>query len=254
MFNMSMGSASVKSTFESALANMKGREKQVRLAAAKAITFTIERVQTEEVREMQRIFDRPTPFTLNSIRKTTASPSNLQARVFLKDDGVRGHRHYLYPQIEGGTREQKFYETVFTMIGVKAGEMQRQDVYIVPGSGAKLDQYGNMSRGQIRQILSALGKAQRTAGYSANRTAASARRKGKRLVEYFIGRPGGGRLPFGVYMRTKFAFGSAIKPVLIFVKQPQYQKRFDFYGVAERTVIKEFPALFSKELRRIGAP
>ena len=81
------------------------------------------------------------------------------------------------------------------------------------------------------------------------------RRKGTRArrgFEYFVAQPGSrvgrgswknGRrqnLQPGVYRRTAFGFGSAIEPILIFVRRVAYKPRFDFYGVARRTVDREF--------------
>ena len=242
-----MISMSLKSNIGDALRELKVMRANIPLAMAKAINLTANAVHAAEKQEISRVFDRPTPFTLNSLKVIGATPARLTARVWFKDK--RGHPHYLVPQVYGGERQQKFFETVFTMIGLKAGEMTKEDIYIVPGSAARLDAYGNMSRGQIRQILSALGKAERTRGYSANRTAASARRKGRKLTQYFVGRPGGGKLPFGVWQRFGFAMGSAIKPVLIFIKKPKYKKRFDFYVIANRVASREYPLHLDRTLR-----
>lgn len=46
-------------------------------AAAKALTFTAERVQLAEKAEMARVFDRPTRWTLNSIYKRSATATRL---------------------------------------------------------------------------------------------------------------------------------------------------------------------------------
>ena len=50
----------------------------------------------------------------------------------------------------------------------------------------------------------------------------------------------------GVYKRVVTGFGSSLKPVLMFVKQANYKKRLDFFGVVEKTVAKEFTAEFDK--------
>jgi hypothetical protein len=77
----------------------------------------------------------------------------------------------------------------------------------------------------------------------ANRTKTSAKRKGRRLVEYFVGRPGGGRLPLGVWQRAASALAGTkrIRPVAIFVEAPVYKVRFKFYEVAERVAHERFP-------------
>jgi hypothetical protein len=203
-------------------------------------------VKDIEVAEMKRVFDRPTRYTLNSLFVKRAQADDLSARVFLKEQP--GHPHYLRPEIFGGPRLPKIFEQALRARGWLPSGM-----FAVPGSAAKLDAYGNMSRGQITQILSALGAAERMSGYSANRTPNSIkRRRGKKLPQYFVGRPGGGKLPLGVWQVFKFhgqLAGSAVKPILIFVRQPQYNARFNFYTVADRTADKAFAYFFEQELR-----
>jgi hypothetical protein len=233
------------------VAGIKEFDRAHALAQAKALTFTAEAVRKAERAEMLRVLDRPTPYTLNSLYLKSARPDTLTARVWIKGADGAGF-HYLKPQVFGGDRQQKLFESVFATIGIKAGRMTKNDFWIVPGSAARLDRYGNISRGQIRQLLSALGKAERTGGYSANRTKASAKRKGVALTQYFIGAPGGGKLPFGVWQRFGFASGSAVKPVLIFVKRPRYKARWNFETVARDTVDREWPAIYQRELKRVG--
>jgi hypothetical protein len=120
-------------------------------------------------------------------------------------------------------------------------------MFVVPGAAAQLDQYGNIKASLIEQILSALGAAEITAGYQANRTALSRKRKGAKLAEFFVGRPGGA--PLGVYRRYAFAHGSAVKPVLIFVRQPVYPARYHFQEIAAQVVREEFPLQFSDSYR-----
>ena len=62
---------------------------------------------------------------------------------------------------------------------------------------------------------------------------------------YFVGRPGD-RLPLGIYQRTRFAAGSAVRPVLIFVRSTVYQPTLDFEYVVEQTVKREFSGQFAK--------
>ncbi len=70
-----------------------------------------------------------------------------------------------------------------------------QGWYSVPGAGAQIDRYGNISSGQIRQILSWFGAAERSAGSTQNMTAdgRAKRRKGTKKnvgYEYFCVMPG----------------------------------------------------------------
>lgn len=236
MFTMNVGSnvSEALRKFRSATAN-------VPLATAKALTFTAQDVQTEERKEMGRVFDRPTPFTINSLYLKGANPSTLTARVWFKD--LRFKAHYLLPQVEGGDRPLKRFEQMLQRIGALPVGM-----YAVPGERAKLDAYGNINRGQLVQILSALQALPET-GYLANRSVASRARRAKSkrphaLVDYFVGRPKPST-PAGVWERVG---KTGLRPVLIFVKRPQYRKRFNFYGIAGDVSKRMFTIHFQRAL------
>ncbi|MFA5941374.1 MAG: hypothetical protein WC809_18635 [Sinimarinibacterium sp.] len=244
-----MFSISAKSNFGAGIRALKSQEKQVRFGSARALTAVAVLIKAAEKHEMSDVFDRPTPFTLNSLFLRAATPGNQMAQVWLKDDdsGNKYAGNYLLPQIEGGNRLPKRFERALQAVGVlPAGFVA------VPGSAAKLDAYGNMDRGQIVQILSYF-RAFKTEGFTANITdkkkAKLARgTKKKQGYAYFAGRPGDGKLPLGIWQRIHFARGSALKPLLIFVDGTLYEKRFDFYYVAERTFEKEWPGALTREV------
>jgi hypothetical protein len=202
---------------------------------------------------MVDVFDRPTPYTLNSLYVQPATKQTQTAKVWLKEEGgKRGTpaAAYLSPDIQGGERTLKPFELALRTAGVLPSNM-----FAVPGSGATIDAYGNMSRGQIVAILSYF-RAFPEAGYTANITdkkRASLKRGSKKRLgfEYFVGRPGDGKLPLGVWQRTRFASGTAIKPILIFVDATLYHAIYDFAFVAETTVDREFPSQFRDAL--VGA-
>lgn len=231
----------VRSNIAEVLRRVDERKKSIPVATANALNSTAFKVKDMNVVEMKRVFDRPTRFTLNSLYVYRATVANLTARVFLKENNPG--KHYLRPEIFGGRRLPKPFEEALRTKGFLPAGM-----FAVPGSAAQLDAFGNMSRGQIVKILSALGAAERTAGYSANRTQRSIRRRRKQLGQYFVGKPGG-RLPLGVWQSFRFASGSAVKPILIFVSEPHYKQRYNFAGVSASTASKAFPYFFEQELR-----
>ena len=212
---------------------------QIPFATAKALTKTAQAAQAAVKQEMASVFDRPTPFTLNSTFIKTATKTKLEAEVYLKDEGNKGGgsaRVRLEPQLVGGPRAFKRMEGALRHAGLLGNSEQA-----VPGAAADLDAYGNMSRGQIVQIL-AYFKAFPEAGYKANTTQAKKDKmakgtKTKQGVRYFLKRDGRGR---GIYKATATGFGSAIQPVLMFVRKAQYKRRLDMPGVVNRTVAREF--------------
>lgn len=230
------------------------QRKHVPFATALALTRTADKVITAEYAEMRRVFDRPTPFTLNSLRKIPATKTKLVAYVFPKDLGqYRKHYeeldHYLYPQIMGGPRSLLGFEKYLR----RAGKLPF-GMFVVPGERAELDKYGNFKRSQWVKILSAVGAAEHSAGYDANRTVRSVRtrgiatkkRKGK-LIEYFVGRPKPGK-PLGVWQRVGPLGRTALRPILIFTRAPHYRRRFLYQEVGNRVTAAEFPGEFRRSL------
>ena len=233
-----------KALMGDALKALRDFESQVPFATAMALTNTIKDVKEAQVQEMRRAFQTPTPYTLGSLYLRPATKARLEAMTWLKDSG---RPHYLLPQIEGGGRPLKRFEQRLVMTG-----LMRHDQRAVPAAGAKLDAYGNMSRGQIVQILSQLKTAVVQGDFS-NATNSKRSRAKRQAVAYFVSHGAGSRrhgfqgkrgkgvmyeqhLPAGVWARYQFAWGSAVKPVLLFVSKTNYTKRFDFFGVAEKTI------------------
>lgn len=212
--------------------------KQVQRAAELALDNTAVAIKKAEQIEMKRVFDRPTPFTINSLQVTKTQRHELVATVWFKrgwgGSGFLKH-HYLEPQVFGGTRPQKRFEKEL------GGE------FYIPGKGARRNAYGNMPYGQVVQILSVLGKAEYVSGYMANITARS-RKRNKKARDYFqMHKQHGSRRP-GVYLRT----GQSIRPVLIQVKSVSYRKRFPFFEVANQvaksTMMPQFKRYFTIKL------
>lgn len=221
---------------------------QVPFAASVALNRTAQVVQKREVHEMKDVFDKPTPYTLSSTYIKRASKRDLEAIIGLKNFSGKGipATDFLAAQITGGSRRLKRFELALRSVGKLPS-----NYFAVPGSGAQLDAYGNIKRSQIVEILSYF-KAFPEAGYFANITDKTRKRKAKgtkskRGYAYFIGRPGrSGAL--GVWQRVSFGFGTALKPVLLFVERASYEPLFDFAFVATTTIEREFPQHFEAAL------
>ena len=104
--------------------------KQVPFATAQALTAVARLAQAEIKRELPSIFDRPTPFTINSIAVTPARNTNLTAVVFAKDIAAQ----YLDPYEDGGPR----------FLGAKRG--------ILTPVAQRTNQYGNLPRTALARL------------------------------------------------------------------------------------------------------
>ena len=184
--------------------------------------------------EMKKVFDRPTPYTLNSVY-TKLNTQDMSVDIGLKEWGGKGTAaaEYLKPQIFGGGRPMKRSEKYLGS-------------YYVPGAGARLNQYGNMSGAQITQILSAL-KAFPEVGYLANVTGRS-RKRNKKIRNFFMVKNPGGNLHPGVYERL----GSGkIKPILIFIGSPHYTIRLRWFDVIQKAVNQNIQRRFNDAYNRV---
>jgi hypothetical protein len=224
----------VQSNASDIVAQLMSVAEQCTFATAVALTRTGQDVKAALRDEMSRVFDKPTPWTLNSMMLRPATKEVLRAKVWVKDVALA---KWLLPEISGGSRSLKGFEKALISRG-----LMPSGCYAVPGAGAQLDSNGNMSPGQIMKLLSALGAAEIVSGFSANRTAASKKRRGAQLDQYFSIRTTRGRLRPGIYQRFASTRGSSIKPVLIFVPRVAYRARLDFYGVTQQVASERFPA------------
>ena len=213
----------VKADFSRARALIDGTIKQVPFATARALTATAKAVELAEKAEIRQVFDNPVPFTQRGVGITPATKQKLVAVVFLK----REQSAYLDAQIKGGARKRKPFEARFS-------KEQGQPVpSAVPGSGANLNQFGNLSKAQIERL---------------------GRQARGRKQNVFVPKPGD-RLPPGVYQRQP---DGKVKAVLVFTKAPaKYRKRFDFYGVAkaegDRILMSEMSRSIAESAARLSA-
>lgn len=204
--------------------------RQMPFALALAQTRTAQLVKAAEVEEMSRVFDRPTRFTLNSLFIRPAKKGGQGAVVWVKDYASKADAptRWLLPEVDGGERGRKRSEKLLGSRGIlSAGR------FLMPGKGMALDGHGNISRGVMQKILSGLGA---QGDRHANSTG-SRRSRGNQKRFFVLGK---GSNAVGVAQRT--GKGSAgIRIMLAFAARPTYRHRFDFYGVADRTVTEHLP-------------
>lgn len=229
-------------------------QKQFPFAAANATNDAMFDVREEWQRTIGSVFDRPTPLTLNAVLYKKATKQNIVADVFLRNEVASGTppSRYLERQVTGGARSQKPFEFHLRRAGILAA-----DEFVVPARGFPLDAFGNVPKGIATAILSDL---QANPDPLSNSNAASrgkrSRRKaiGKRAV-YFLSSPKleatQGRkshLPRGIFQRTAFSRGSAVRMVFAIVSQPRYTKRFDAYALAKEIFHRQFPIRFKTRM------
>jgi hypothetical protein len=170
---------------------------------------------------MARVFDRPKPFTLNSLFVKPSTKTNLVAIVGHKSGSPVNQ--YLRSEIEGGLRAPKKLESILS---------RGQREYLVPGKDTRLDAYGNIPRAIMNRII------------QAQRAGSKADAQG-----VFIVPPGSksGLTP-GIYERKGGSGKGSLKLLMVFVSKAQYRPLYDMQGIVSRVVESEFGKQFAASM------
>lgn len=250
-----------------------GFEKQIPFVARDAINNTAFDIKEALEKNIEDVFDRPTPWTMKSVYLRKADKHNLEAIVWLKRREVKGISgglpSHLTAQVFGGQREYKPFEMALYSAGILKSGLE-----VTPGGAAPIDRYGNMTSGIIRQMMNYFNARRNPgymAGYNFGMTAEEKEkmRQGSKLkkdgtkkkthkdgMEFFI--IGGKnqlttasrhKLKPGIWMRVFTAKGPVIHPVMMFVKKGNYRKRFDFFGIADQVAEAVFERNFAAAAR-----
>lgn len=211
-------------------------------AVRKAVNHTVASTRLREIEEINRVYDRPVPFTTGGVYYTPMRTEDgiPPARVALKGDamfGGYGAVAYLGPTIEGRARRHKRFEKAvhFSSENARLGIMGANE-YLVPGPHAiYVDGYGNIKAGIIGKISSDLGFRGATPTLPANRS-------------FFLAKRGNTR---GIFERAMNSAGDTLRPLLVFTittSPPQYRKMFAFWEVGDAHIRAKYNEYFGQAL------
>ena len=224
---------SVQTNRTQLLAALRGQQKQVDFAIAQALTKTAKAIKEALPAELDKVFDRPTPFTKRGTYLKIATRDNLVAEVGFRDIQAK----YLKLQAEGGT--------------YNPGEAGIR----LPGN-IQLNTFGNIPRGMIAKLKAAAENGQLSAAIAKRLNVQGNRRKGTAPLQLFFGVPRGRGwedAPLGIWRRIPGANGSPGKlvPVIVFEDTPaQYKRRLDMDAIARPVVAREFAKNLNEAVRR----
>lgn len=220
---------------------------QLPFAASQAANKVAYEIRERWKRQAPKVFDRPTPLTINAAMYRKATKDKPYSEIYIRDEAFKGTppAKYLLTEVEGGQRRRKGFERLLQGKGLLSPSQ-----FAVMGRGARPNQYGNVPAGQVTKILSQLG-AQRDKHQ--NQTETSAKRRRTRAPtggEYFVITKRRGRLRPGVYERISTGWGSAVRSIFIFTNNVAYQQRYDIFGMAEDTWKRLMPFYLKRELEK----
>ena len=221
-------------------------EAQLPGASARVLTRIAWKAKDALRASMASVFDRPTPYTMNSV---TVIPAEAKSDVSFSVVGFKRYAakgvpagRYLEPQVFGGMRALK---------GLERGLALRPNRAALPGKWADMNQYGNMSPGQIVTIMSRLNLMRVSPsqqGYGKSQRGPKGKRKSEEYFIIPIGRTDSD-LPPGVYRRGK-EYGGAPLLVVAFVRAPRYRVRFPMHDVIKKVVRENLNSEFAIEFAR----
>lgn len=198
--------------------------KQATFAASKALNATAKDVQQAIPAGLRKSLDRPTNFTASpqALRIERADKNNLAASVLFKDKQAS----YMRYQVEGGTRQPT------------------RKALRLP-SAVQLNEYGNLPKGIIAQLIAVARKESKLGKRKARRIKVSNK------VELFYGDPadvGGHKYPPGIYKIVQLgANRSQLVPLIVFpAVSARYEKRVDLDAIARPVVVANFNRHFNE--------
>ena len=197
--------------------------KNLKFAQVISLTKTAVDIKTASVQKMKDVFDRPTPWTLNSLAVKPATKQDPIAYVRKKEFGASSAGHILGPHIDGTVRGKRRSEQAL-------GE------YVVTGKGMKVNQYGNLTPATYTKILSQI----KVTSDATQRATNSTRSKRSRKKEAYFKQ---GNV---IYQRK----GKTILPALILTRPPNYRKTFPYFETGQATFDRVFPTYFNPAVER----
>lgn len=242
-----------------------------------ALTQTAKSLEGALRTEMRSRFDRPTPWALNGLFTKSATPSDLNAHVWFKDDRAVGTGtpavKFMWSEVHGGPRSLKRYEKALQRFGVLPG-----GYYTVPGKGLKLDRFGNIPTGKITEILTGVRALQGMSDTTFGGVMGGFKLRKKTTANFFVVKVRQGGLEPGIWERvpegsasyqggqamqkgkargehyykgvgrvgSNLIMARGVRPILMFVKAPRYTQRLPFYDISQKHVDIEFPKIWGR--------
>ena len=257
-----MTSISLKFDTSKARKQIKGIKDQTPFAIRLTVNALAQTSKKEMDKQILQRVDRPTPYTKRAIFvKSAKSKTDPTARIDVKNRGTatkrggRTHEDIIGHLFTGGQRQRKGIEMLFQRAG-----LLRADEYIVPGAAAPLDQFGNVKRSFLIQLISYF-RAFNESGFKANADSKGRLRqnrafarsiKGASAAAFFVVTDRKGKLVPGIWARVSFSIGSAVKPILIFAKKPKYRQMFRMdktvKTIVDRDANKEFEKAYNRAI------
>lgn len=224
----------IESNFHQLERQFAGMQKQVRFAAAVALTRTVKDLQANDVpRALETSLDKPTDFTKRGTYTIPARRDDLAATIGFKDKQAR----YMALQIAGGVYRPRD-------AGIR-----------LPGN-IQLNAFGNIPKGIVAK-LKAAAQDGTLSSVIRRRLGESNRRKDAAPIQLFYGKPTGKgweKAPMGIWRRIPPSSPGGVGklvPVVVFEDTPAvYSSKFNFLKFVKAGADRRFAAHFDNEFSK----
>lgn len=193
--NRSISMLSIRTHLAAFKREMRRKRRAMELAEAIALTKTAKDCQANTEKRIKRKLDRPTPFTQRGVAIVPARSGRLKSTVYIR----RIQATYLERQETGGRVTPK------------------RRALLTP-AGARLNKYGNLSRGQVRRLLA------RPDTFSGRINATS-----------------------GIWQRKR---RGGVKLLIAYDEEWTYRPRLGFKSGNKKTALARFPVHHRREMQK----
>lgn len=224
------------------------RFKDIPKGTADAVNHLANGAKIELEEQMEKVFDKPTKWTLGAFRVQRGTVRNPTAILATKDNFQPGNAagKYLAPEVFGSSRVMKKSE--------KALRTLSEGQYWIPGKDAPLNEYGNISAGEIRRIISRFGLSldpKDNTNYESKTMKRLKKRgkfaRGQRQGEYFIAYEKGSGRPRGIYKYSGTP-GKILNVLNFTPSPPRYKIRLPAEKIVNDYATEKLDSIIAKTL------
>lgn len=215
----------LSTNINSFIADINRADKAVKRATVTALNWTAFDAREDLQDEMRRVFDNPTPWTINSVFVKKATQRTYQAAVGIKNTSLSGApaAEYLRTHVEGGDRTVKRFERLLRKSGVLKGNQR-----VVAAGAARKNKYGNITKARLSRIIKDV-------------------RNGRKAgATYFTMRKG--NAPIGIFQRKNSK--TLVAEFGIVNGTMHYRDVLNMSGVVLSTRDRKFKGAYQRALRR----
>lgn len=227
------------SDFDTKLRQLAEMPEIIRKAVTGALSDTVDDLHTRQKLEMKQVFNNPTPYIMNGIKKRypggKMGQGVMKAGTYFEFFPVgKSPEDIVKPHVFGGQRKHKKSERRISGLGFNPGG------YTIMGSEYPKNNSGDIPGARYTQMLHQLGALSQFARQSMPKN----KQKDRKGTSYYVIRRGD--VPIAIGERN----GASTRIMLVFARNVNYQKRYDYFGVGERQVAYSLPLHFNRIVNR----